>query len=357
MNLSLEQVFYGRGERGYGVLGASPGGRPLAPRVEALCNAVGTPDADWDGEPFLLSVPEGGRVVMLCGRRGAPDSMGRGTLFFHALAAAKEDLAAAGADAFSLFEDGAFADRLAGGAVEPARIAFEPAGDGSAGRAPDGRAGDAAPPRFVRSPRPAPDAVRAIVGNRANDLSWATFAFRPLDGFDVQVLPPRAAAPLSADECGADGALLRAAGSGRAAPSSPAGRGGARPPAKPSAALAFSLLANLALLACCVALLVSRRGAPSGPAAGQPAAAADAASGSVRSQPDPGREEEIRREAVEAYRADLLSAAPSGSLRDLPGFDGVGEWGNDGDGRKRESFRTLERLEKLLETIRNPTQR
>ena len=211
MKLTLEQLFYGRGERGYGVLGMSPGGAPFTARVEMLCGAVGTPGADYGGEPFLLSVPENDRVLMICGRRGAPDSMNRETLFFHALVAAKKDLAAAKADALSIFAQGAFAAKMPAGTVEPLRIDCKAGRDGSTSRPPDGRAVGASLPCFVRSPSPAPDVVRAFVGGRANELAWATFAFQPFDGFDVQVLPPRIAAPRSTNECDVDGKLVRAA--------------------------------------------------------------------------------------------------------------------------------------------------
>ena len=220
MKLLLEQLFYGRGERGYGLLASSPGASPLAARVAELCGAVGTPGTDYVGEPFLLSVPDGDRVLMLCGRRGAPDPMGRGTLFFHALAAAKKDLDAAGADAFSLFAQGAFEAKMPGGAVGALAVDSVPAGGGAPGRP---RAPGAPLPCFVRLPRPAPDVVRAIVGGRANGLAWATFSFQPLDGFDVQVLPPRASTPRSANECDAGGSLLRPAepSAGRPAPARP----------------------------------------------------------------------------------------------------------------------------------------
>ena len=112
MNLPLEQVFYGRGERGYAVLGASPGGLPFAARVEALCGAVGTPAGDYSGEPFLVSVPDEDGVIMMCGRSGAPDSMGRSTLFYHVLIGLRKDLAAAKVDAFTLFDQGAFVAQM-----------------------------------------------------------------------------------------------------------------------------------------------------------------------------------------------------------------------------------------------------
>ena len=99
----LEQLFYGRGERGYAILGNSPGAANFTERVDFLCGAVGTPNNDYRGAPFLLSVPEKNGVIMICGRRGMPDSMGRETLFFHALVADKAAMSDANADAASLF--------------------------------------------------------------------------------------------------------------------------------------------------------------------------------------------------------------------------------------------------------------
>lgn len=268
MKLLLEQLFYGRGGRGYGVLGMSPGGAPFAARVEKLCGAVGTPGADYGGEPFLLSVPEGDCVLMVCGRRGAPDSMNRETLFFHAIVAARKDLAAAKGDAFSLFAQGAFAAKMPAGTVEPLRIDCKSDRDGSASRPSNGRATGASMPCFVRSSSPAPGVVRAFVGARANDLAWATFAFQPLDGFDVQILPPRIASPRSVNECDADGKLVRAAemSGGRAAPARSASLPYHHdtPKQTPSSSkqsstmLKISLFANVALAVVCAALLSSR---------------------------------------------------------------------------------------------------
>lgn len=204
MKIELAQVFYGRGERGYGVLGASPGGQRFAARVEALCGGVGTPDGGYGSEPFLLSVPEGEWVVMVCGRRGAPDSIGRGTLFFHALVVRGADLAAAGADAFSLFAQGAFAERLPEDGVEDVRLDAQTDGN----RFQDSAA---AFPAAIRSARPEPEAVRSLAGDRANTLCWATYAFQPMPGFDIQVLPPRTILPRGTNEYDAEGRLVRAA--------------------------------------------------------------------------------------------------------------------------------------------------
>ena len=211
MTIRLEQLFYGRGECGYAILGTSPGGTQLAARVKQLCDSVGTPGVAYNGESFLLSVPEDDHVLMVCGRRGAPDSMGRETLFFHALAAAKKDFTAAKANALTLFDQGAFSGKMPDGNIDAIRIDCKPGRDDSTSRPPSEHAQLPLLPCFVRASRPCPDAVRHLVGDRANELSWATFVFQPLAGFDVQVLPPRAAAPHSANECDADGNLVHAA--------------------------------------------------------------------------------------------------------------------------------------------------
>ena len=276
MKISFEQLFYGRGERGYGMLGVSPGGRAFATRVESLCGAVGTPGSDYGGEPFLISVPDGEYVIMLCGRRGAPDSMGRSTLFFQALVANKAEMARVKADAFSLFSQGAFADKMPTGDIGALSI------DIKADRvsAPISRL-DVSLPCVFRSEKPLKDLVCAAVGGRTNDLSWATFAFQPLPGFDVEVLPHRVQGLQVANEYDASGKLLRSAAAvnaPRAEEKLDRGRGlgttshypnvsGEPSPGKSNAMLKVSIVVNLVLVAVCVVLLVSRRTAdvPLGP--------------------------------------------------------------------------------------------
>lgn len=273
MKLDVDQVFYGRGINGYGILGASSGGRPFAARVESLCGAVGTPGVDYGSEPFLMSVPQGDSVVMVCGRRGVPDSMGRSTLFFHALVAGKTTLAEAKTDAFSLFEQGVFLDELPGGDIKPLCIevtsssAVQPQGD---------NVSVVELPCLFRTSAPAARLVRSAVGNRANDLSWATFTFQPMRGFDVQVLSPRVSGPRNANEYDATGRLIRSAAtmssSKEDAPPRkylderpyPSSRQivNITPKGKSSAMLALSVAINIALAAVCAALLASHRSIP-----------------------------------------------------------------------------------------------
>ena len=271
MMLKLEQVFFGRGSDGYGILGVSPGARPFSARVEALCGGVGTPDGTYGGEPFLLSQPIGDRTVLLCGRRGAPDSAGRETLFFHALVATKKDLLAAKADAFSLFDQGAFATKMPPGGTEPLQLDVKSGRDGSTSRPDGGRTENASLPCVIRSDKPAHDAVRAFVGARSLDLSWATFSFQALSGFDVQALPHRATIPARFTEYDDSGKLIRTTSHhpvvapSKSAPIShtswerPAEQHPNQVDSNRCAMLRISIAVNAMLAAVCILLLVSRK--------------------------------------------------------------------------------------------------
>jgi len=272
MMLSLEQVFFGRGSRGYAVLGASSGARSAVARVEAICGSVGTPDGDWGGDPFLLSVPEHECVLMVCVRRGEPDRMGRSTLFFHALVAERETLAAAKTDAFALFEQGAFADKMPSEPINALSFEVKSGRDGSTGRPTEGRIVEASLPCVFRSDRPAAELVRSVVADRALNLAWATYSFVSLSGFDVQVLSPRISAPSGCNEYDSSSKLLRIWNkepierdrsqtiTGERSPHSLSHGSlpGKDPPAG-SCSLKASLLANIALVILCLLLLVSRK--------------------------------------------------------------------------------------------------
>jgi hypothetical protein len=313
MRVRLEQVFYGRGENGYAVLGASPGGRSLARRVEALCGAAGTPGGNYGGEPFLLSVPDGDWVVMLRGRRGKPDSMGRTTLFYHALAGLRTELASAHADAFALDAQGVFAERMPDGEVGVLEVEVRPWME-----SPPAWTGKT--PCLIRSDKPEPEAVRSAVGEHANDWAWADFAFQAMDGFVVQVLPPRTDGVRGVAEYDGTGRLLRAGrpqtgregdtagGTGnahmpnRGKHGMDTGGGRADEGAKKTCPQAkkrdrkylfASLAANVALLLACVALLA--RGGTAPTAVDDPVIQSD----------------EIRNEAVSRYRSKLAESFPA----------------------------------------------
>lgn len=179
----LGQIFYGRASDGYGVLGASPAGRPFIGAVAALCRAVGSPDRPGDVRPFLLSKREGTAVLMIRACRGAADPTGRATIFFHALIADVDSLRAAGLDAFSLAKAGVFAESCP--SREPPDLPFPNAKQHQVAPA-EGRGIDL--PATISSERPLDELVRQELGAKSLDLNWATFTFNPLPDFDLCVL-------------------------------------------------------------------------------------------------------------------------------------------------------------------------
>ncbi len=339
MKLLLDQLFFGRDARGYGLLGFSPGASPLAARVDALCGSVGTPGGDYAGDPFLLSVPDGDRILMICGRRGAPDSMGRSTLFFHALVAGKKDLAAANANALALFEQGAFSDKMPAGGIPPIRIDIAPDGDRPKGRPAGACVADASLPAVFRSDKPSADLLRVALGGRANELSWATFAFQALPRFDAQVLPPRVPAPARCNEYDSSGALLRA-GKRDAGEETPCPRPPSRQPSRPAAAprqpaqssamLRLSLAANAALAVLCIVLYSSARRRPE-PVRGKAPEERIVETIVVEAPPSPDATNQIGNAAIAAERRRLAAEIPSTSrIRDFDAeygaIPGISDW-------------------------------
>ncbi|MBQ6705480.1 MAG: hypothetical protein IJN19_05730 [Opitutales bacterium] len=169
--MKLNQIFYGNEGFGYKVLGASD--ISLSEKAAKICRAVGTPDGISDTAPFLLSVPDGNELFMVCCSPGDADGVGRKTLFFHILVGNRQEATQAGINAFSLLEAKRFSDSRPGGNIAPVSVlklfgeSGVPAWDGSA----------------LRIPRkcPANSEIRKLVGSRVNDVAWATFSFCNLD--------------------------------------------------------------------------------------------------------------------------------------------------------------------------------
>ena len=179
----LGQIFYGCAPDGYGVLGASPAGRPFIGAVAALCRAVGSPDRPGDVRPFLLSKREGAATLMIRSCRGPADPIGRATIFFHALAADTASLRTAGLDAFLLAKAGVFAESCP--SREPSDIPFPNTKQHQVAHA-EGRGIDM--PATISAERPLDELVRQELGAKSLDLNWATFTFNPLPDFDLCVL-------------------------------------------------------------------------------------------------------------------------------------------------------------------------
>lgn len=186
----LSQIFYGRGKDGYGVLGASPSGRPFSDSVAALCRAVGSPDRPGDIQPFLISKRESNSVIMIRACRGDADPTGRSTLFFHALVAPVEVLSSANLDAFVLAENGVFLSTLSK-SVEDIEVSA------STGQSCSSPSDGLCFPAFVSSDRPLDAEVRRALGREKLTRNWATYSYRPLDGFDLCVHSSYASSPVS----------------------------------------------------------------------------------------------------------------------------------------------------------------
>ena len=378
MNITFDQLFYGRGARGYGILGVSPGAAGLASRVEALCGSVGTPASGYGGEPFLLSVPDGDYVIMSCGRRGAPDSMGRATLFFHVLVALKANLSAAKADAFSLFAQGLFSDKMPQGEIAPARLDVDPS---SARRSCGGTAVNVSVPCLFRSDGPLPALVEAVVGERTLDLAWATFAFQALPDFDVQVLPPRVQGPRTVNEYDASGDLVR----GAVIPSAPRAEGRSDAPVRPrpqprrpevpdeplpeksNAMLKLSIAVNVILIALCVWAIASRSSAgrddprrpvqpetanPGG--SGAPGPSAGERNAGIGEETMEAVRPEIERRAVDAYKARLsekLSKVKELAVGDEKVIPGIADY-KDSEKSVKDYFSAVEANINFVNTLR-----
>ena len=187
MIVALEQVFYGRGEFGYAVLGSSSGGFRFEQAVESLCGSMGNPNSPLP-EPFLISKPAGDHVVMVCVCNGRPDTNGRGTVFCHALIGAKDDLAAATLDAFKVFEQGLFKSEMNRQPLKALSVTVEE----EHRQQPTANAEAAKTPIVLKAKAPNPTAIRLLLGGRTLDLAWATFAFQEMSGFDIYALSANA---------------------------------------------------------------------------------------------------------------------------------------------------------------------
>lgn len=186
----LGQIFYGRSRDGYGILGVSSSGHPFVGFVAQLCRAVGSPDAPGDIQPFLMSKREGSSVIMIRVCRGEADSTGRLTLFFHAFVASFEALSLANLDAFLLAEKGLFLSSLPECIedieVSPSTVELDSSSSGELHYL-----------AYVSSDRPLDAEVRRALGCETLKRNWATYSYRPLNGFDLCVHSSYALSPTS----------------------------------------------------------------------------------------------------------------------------------------------------------------
>lgn len=242
MTIWLEQLFFGRGPQGYAVLGMTQGGGAFAAAVQSLCESVGAPSDASTFQPFLLSVPCRDRVVMVKTCLGAPDPIGRDTVFFHALVGSVRDLVATHVDAFVLDERGLFVDRM------PSRVErLEISPDAVPLRVPE-PSFKVSYPAAICSARPDKELVRTLLGSPVLGRRWASFAFHPMPGFDLYVLDTRAPRPSDVACYDSTGVLLSEP---RKTHTDPGGMTPAVKTERRGRMLKISLVVNLALLVLC----------------------------------------------------------------------------------------------------------
>ena len=222
--MNVEQIFYGRGENGYAILGSSIPLCGLTDQVLELCQSIGTPgfEREDDNQPFLLQKVCGPNVLMACGRNGEPDSLGRKTLFFHVVAVPFSFAKEKRISAADLYRAGVFSEKCLDGKLSALSLNHVQA---SAGGSPSG--GFELPAVF-RCRRAENLELVKLLGGALVDTNWATMSWSVLRGFDWYGLDEScsvASVPMTHTVYDSDGTLFRAnakgAGGSHAAPSSP----------------------------------------------------------------------------------------------------------------------------------------
>lgn len=181
--MKFEQIFYGRGDQGYDILGSSVPRCGLTDVVEDLCRDVGTPGVERaeDEVPFLLQKVVGDSVVMICGRTGKTDSLGRRTLFFHALAVDRAEMGKKTFSALDCFRCNLFASSLPDGPVGPLEAEINT-------NLSEPMASQLHLPAVVRCRRAGNIEALKQIRAELSRINWASFSWTPLTGFDYQAI-------------------------------------------------------------------------------------------------------------------------------------------------------------------------
>jgi len=207
----LDQVFYGYGQSGYGLAGYSFDDEGAAWAAINVCLAIGQATGSRLPKPILLSRILGDKIVMARICNGAKDSSGRNTLFVHALVGLAQEVRTAHITAFTLDKAGIFRDNLSGNPVDVIEVAANPA-PATASHEP------LELPAAIETSAPDEKLVRRIVSGRENELSWSSFAFEDMPGYDVICLSPLASSPMERNIYDAELKLVRGVTVKRKAP-------------------------------------------------------------------------------------------------------------------------------------------
>lgn len=188
--IKLEQLYWGHDGGRYRLLGASS--QAPTDEVAHFRDLLGTPDGLTEIKPFLLSVPVGDLLIMMCGQQGRRDDIGRKTVFFHALIGSKAECTQHHVNAYSLWENGFFkAEYVDGTSVEPISVQS----------LPEMHIPEVGIPPWngqklvIRSDKPENELVCRMLGDRINDVPWAGFTWNPLDDFLLYAISRYAATP------------------------------------------------------------------------------------------------------------------------------------------------------------------
>ena len=188
--IELEQLYWGHDGGQYRVLGASP--QAPADEVARFREQLGTPDGLSEIKPFLLSVPVGDRLIMMCGQQGRRDNIGRKTLFFHVLIGSRAECTQHCINAYSLWKNGFFkAEYVDGTPGGPLSVQILPETPIPGAEVPPWSGEKLA----IRSAAPENELVCRMVGTRINDVPWAGFSWNPLDDFLLYAISRYAAVP------------------------------------------------------------------------------------------------------------------------------------------------------------------
>lgn len=187
----IDQVFYSSGSLGYGILATSLAETSFAQAVVNACLAVGQIPGAGLAKPVLLSRVLGDQIVMARLCNGVKDSSGRNTLFIHALVGTVQEVRSAHISTFSLEDAGVFCDKASEASSRPIMVDAHES-------VPPRAALPQVPldfPAAIETPEPDPALMRRIVSGKENVLSWATFAYDDMPGYDVICLSPLASTP------------------------------------------------------------------------------------------------------------------------------------------------------------------
>lgn len=187
--LTLNQAFYGRHpEKGYRMFASS------APQhnatIERLCAAVGTPDGTSTVDPFYINFVENGYRYMISCCMGDQDA-GRDTLFFHAFIGKHEDLKNSGVCIGTLIQEKFFKDKYEPGPVLPVSV------EDSSYTLPWGNTSIIwnKEKLAIGSEKPDLSMLAGILKNNIDDMSWASFSFKPLNDFQLYIISKFVAFP------------------------------------------------------------------------------------------------------------------------------------------------------------------